>query len=114
MAQLSTSVQPIGTYFYAPLWEQFFGSRLEKLSKADKYKLVLMVGAKGSAQEDFPEPDPEGFAGFSYLAQAAHEEHNIWFSDEHENTLWILCDALSEGEALGLLQFLSLDLATTK
>lgn len=110
---LSTSVKPLGYYLDRPQnWIDRYGNYLEHLSRYDKYNLILLIGCKGSGQEQFP--DAADFADFGYSSESAHEEHNVWFSDDEQELLWELCDAMSEQEMLALGRFLMLDLATTR
>lgn len=111
MLQLSTSVQPISSYFDAHEWEKKWGCYLEKLPKKDKYNLIILIGAKGDAQCMFPEK--EKFGDFNYPSESAQEEHCVFF-EKDELELCFLADKLSESESLKLLNFLAIDLLTTE
>lgn len=111
----TTSAKPVTYYADSPNIRQLcqaFGDYLQAMPKYEKFNILMVVGALGHHDSD---PSFEQYWG-DYNVQAAHEDHAI-FIDWHEEysiDLKQVLDQMSADELLGLVEFLAVDLRTTK
>jgi len=89
---------------------QKYGMSLEGIPQHDKFAILQLIGAIGSAYTD-PRFEGEYTDESPYQCINAHEDCAIWL-DTDEEFIWGVLDKLNRRELLGLAQFLTIDLAT--
>lgn len=89
---------------------QGYGVYLQGIPPHDKFAILQLIGAIGSAYTD-PRLTGEYNDESPYQCENAHQDHSIWL-DTDEETIWDILDKLNRSELLGLAQFLTIDLAT--
>ena len=87
---------------------QKYGLRLERIPQHDKFAILQLIGAIGSAYTD-PRFDGEYDESSPYRCINAHEDCSIWL-DTDEEFIWEILDKLNRRELLGLAQFIAIDL----
>ena len=113
MTNITKAAKPVTDYVDNPHIRQLcqgYGVYLQGIPQHDKFAILMLIGAIGSAYTD-PRFDGEYNDESPYQCENAHEDHAIWL-DTDEETIWGVLDKLNRSEMLGLAQFLAIDLTT--
>jgi len=87
---------------------QAYGLRLERIPQHDKFAILQLIGAIGSAYTD-PRFEGEYNDESPYQCENAHQDHSIWI-DTDEEFIWNSLDGMNRRDLLALAQFISIDL----
>jgi hypothetical protein len=110
---ITKAAKPVTYYVDNPYIQQLcqgYGVYLQGIPPHDKFAILQLIGAIGSAYTD-PRFDGEYNDESPYQCENAHQDHSIWL-DTDEETIWGILDKLNRSELLGLAQFLTIDLVT--